>query len=313
MTPRILLTGAGGQIGSELALALAQRYGRDAVIISDIREGANPGGLHYEQLDVMDAARLAELLEKYGITQIYHLAATLSAVGEQKPQFAWTLNMGGLLNVLESAVAHGVKRVFWPSSIGAFGPSTPVENTPQGTIMEPQTIYGISKLAGEGWCRWYFLKKGLDVRSVRYPGLISYKAPPGGGTTDYAVDIFHSAVAGKPYRCFLKPQTSLPMMYMPDAVAATIALMEADSNRLTVRDSYNLAAISFTPEQIAAEIARHIPGFQVEYAPDYRQQIADSWPDSIDDSTARKDWGWQPAYDLAAMTRDMLENLRMAT
>lgn len=312
MTPRILLTGADGQIGSELALALAQRYGKEAVIISDIRESANPGGLQYEQLDVMDAARLAQLLEKYGITQIYHLAATLSAVGEQKPQFAWALNMGGLLNVLEAAVAHGVKRVFWPSSIGAFGPTTPVENTPQSAIMEPQTIYGISKLAGEGWCRWYFLKKGLDVRSVRYPGLISYKAPPGGGTTDYAVDIFHSAVAGKPYQCFLKPQTSLPMMYMPDAIAATIALMEADSDQLTVRGSYNLAAISFTPEQIAAEISRHVPGFQVDYVPDYRQQIADSWPDSIDDSAAQKDWGWQPAYDLAAMTRNMLENLRIA-
>ncbi|WP_394828941.1 NAD-dependent epimerase/dehydratase family protein [Pendulispora albinea] len=308
-TPKILLTGANGQLGTELSAALAERYGERNVITSDISPEGRHEHLVHEVLDVTDADQIEALVRKHGITQIYQLAATLSAAGERKPKWAWQLNMTGLLNVLEAAAALKIEKVFWPSSIAAFGPTTPADETPQRTVMEPQTVYGISKLAGEGWCRWYFANKGVDVRSLRYPGLISHKTPPGGGTTDYAIDIFHHAVQGRPYVCFLKPDEALPMMYMPDAVRATLDLMEAPAARIRERGSYNIAGLSFTPEQIASEIAKRIPGFQIAYDPDFRQKIAASWPNSIDDSVARSDWNWLPEYDLSRVTDDMLTNL----
>lgn len=309
MSPRILVIGANGQLGTELASALGDLHGARNVITADLSpEGLQPGGTH-ERLDVTDAAAVEAVIARHGITQIYQLAATLSATGESRPGPAWDLNMRGLLNVLELAVRHRIDKVFWPSSIAAFGPTTPKDRTPQHTIMEPATVYGISKLAGEGWCRWYFQNRGVDVRSLRYPGLISYKSPPGGGTTDYAVEIFHHALSEGSYSCFLGPDEALPMMYMPDAIRATLDLMEAPRERITERGSYNLAACSFTPAQIAAEIRNHLPDFRISYAPDYRQGIAAAWPNSIDDSRARQDWGWQERFDLAAMTRDMLENL----
>lgn len=305
---KILITGANGQLGTELSAALAQRHGAENVVTSDIDPQGRHAGLLHLALDVTDAAQLAQVVAQQGITQIYHLAAALSAVGEQRPDWAWHLNMTGLLNVLELAAARGL-RLFWPSSIAAFGPTTPPEQTPQNTVMQPATVYGISKLAGEGWCRWYFAHRGVDVRSIRYPGLVSYKTPPGGGTTDYAIDIFHHALRGQDYACFLKPDTALPMAYMPDAVRATIALMQAPAGCITERGSYNLTGVSFTPREIAAEIRKHRPDFRIRYAPDFRQTIAEGWPHSIDDSTARRDWGWTPAYGLAAMVSDMLAHL----
>lgn len=307
--PRVLIIGANGQLGTELSAALAVRYGAGNVVTSDINPQGRHAGLRHLALDVTDAASLAALVEELGITQIYHLAATLSAVAEQRPGWAWHLNMTGLLNVLELAAQRGSLRLFWPSSIAAFGPNTPADQTPQHTIMEPATVYGISKLAGEGWCRWYSSNRGVDVRSIRYPGLISYKTPPGGGTTDYAIDIFHHAVRGTSYPCFLSPDEALPMAYMPDAVRATIELMEAPAERISERGSYNLTAMSFTPSEIAAEIRKHCPDFRITYAPDFRQRIAEGWPNSIDDSAARREWGWQPEYGLAEMVADMLANL----
>jgi len=306
---KILIIGANGQLGTELAAALALRHGARQVISSDISAIGRHAHIRHEMLDVTDANQLSDLVRKHGITQIYHLAATLSAVGEKAPARAWQLNMGGLLNVLDVAALHSLDKVFWPSSIAAFGPTTPSDATPQRTVMEPTTVYGISKLAGEGWCRWYFENKGVDVRSLRYPGLISYKTPPGGGTTDYAIEIFHSALRHETYNCFLAPDEALPMMYMPDAVRATLELMDAPRDRISEHGSYNLAGISFTPQQIATEIRKHYPDFKIAYAPDFRQEIARGWPNSIDDSLARSDWNWRPAYDLPAMTRDMLVNL----
>jgi len=307
--PRILIIGANGQLGTELAAALAVRYGNECVITSDRQPEGRHRHLAHEALDVTDIAALKEIVERRGITQIHHLAAALSATGEQAPGWAWNLNMTGLLNVLEVARSTQVEKVFWPSSIAAFGPTTPADATAQHTIMEPTTVYGISKLAGEGWCRWYFENHGVDVRSIRYPGLISYKTPPGGGTTDYAIDIFHSAVKGESYTCFLEADEALPMMHMDDAVRATIELMEAPAECITERRSYNLAGVTFTPAQIAAEIRRHVPEFRVRYEPDFRQAIASTWPNSIDDAQARADWGWEPHYGLAEITETMLKNL----
>lgn len=312
MTQRVLVIGANGQIGTELAEALAQRWGRDAVVTSDLASTGRVAGLAHEVLDCTDRAALIQLVERRGITQIYHLAAALSARGEQHPMWAWDLNMKGLLNVLEVARSHRLERVFWPSSIAAFGPSTPRHRTPQKTVMEPATVYGISKLAGEGWCDWYHRNHGVDVRSLRYPGLISWKTAPGGGTTDYAVEIFHAALAQRRYTCFLRADTALPMMHMPDAIRATIELMDAPATAVRERHSYNLAGISFTPADIAQAIARRLPGFELRCEPDFRQAIADSWPASIDDSAAQRDWGWQLAYGLDAMVDDMLSHLAAA-
>jgi len=264
----------------------------------------------FEQLDVMDNKKLGQIIDKYKITQVYHLAAILSASGERNPKLAWDINMNGLLHVLELAREKKLSKIYWPSSIAVFGPHTPSQQTSQYAVMDPNTIYGISKQAGERWCEYYFQKYNIDVRSLRYPGLISYKTPPGGGTTDYAVEIYHKALEGGPYECFLNEHTYLPMMYMPDAVKATLKLMEAETNTITIRSSYNISALSFSPKEIAAEIKKHIPGFTILYKPDYRQEIADSWPGSIDDSVARIDWGWQPEYSLEAMTQDILVNLK---
>jgi nucleoside-diphosphate-sugar epimerase len=308
---KILVIGASGQIGVELTLALRKIYGASKVIASDLREenellkGTGP----YVSMDVMNKEMLHVQVIRQGVTQIYLLAAILSATGEKNPGLAWHLNMQGLINVLEIAKEEKLSKVYWPSSIAVFGPTSPKKNCPQHTIIEPTTVYGISKYAGEFWCNYYFLKFGIDVRSLRYPGLISYKSAPGGGTTDYAVEIFYHALEEKKYTSFLKEDTYLPMMYMPDAIRATIELMEAPIEKISVRTSYNLSGMSFSPKEIAAEIEKHVPGFSIHYKPDYRQSIAESWPQSIDDSVARKDWGWKEDYDLAAMTKDMLENL----
>ena len=308
---RILIIGANGQIGSELAQALALQHGNDAVVTSDLAPQGRVPQLAHEMLDVTDAAALASVVKRHGVTQIYHLAAAaLSATGEQHPMWAWDLNMKGLLNVLELARVQQLERIFWPSSIAAFGPSTPVLDTPQTCTMDPTTVYGISKLAGERWCAWYHAKHGVDVRSLRFPGLISYKTAPGGGTTDYAVEIFHAALKDGRYSCFLAQEQALPMMYMPDALRATIELMEAPASAIKQRGSYNLAGVSFTPREIAAEIARQLPAFEIRYAPDFRQAIAASWPQRIDDSAATQDWGWALRYDLQAIVADMLKELR---
>jgi nucleoside-diphosphate-sugar epimerase len=309
---KVLIIGANGQIGSELAGALVERHGADAVVTSDLAPVGRVAGLAHETLDVTDAAALAMVVERHHVTHVYHLAAALSATGEKHPMWAWDLNMKGLLNVLELARTHRLQRVFWPSSIAAFGPATPQRGTPQHTVMDPTTVYGISKLAGERWCAWYHANHGVDVRSLRYPGLISYKTPPGGGTTDYAVEIFHAALRDGRYTCFLQEDQALPMMYMPDALRATLELMEAPPERIGERGSYNLAGVSFTPREIADAIARRIPDFELHCEPDFRQQIAASWPQEIDDSVAQRDWGWQPRYDLQAMVDDMLDNLRRA-
>ncbi len=308
--PRILIIGANGQIGTELATALAARHGHDNVITSDVAQHGRIPTLRHEMLDATDAAAIAAVVQRHRITQIYLLAAALSANGEQHPQWAWDLNMKGLLNVLELARTQRLERVFWPSSIAAFGPTTPQDHTPQTTVMEPTTVYGISKQAGERWCAWYHRVHGVDVRSLRYPGLISWKTAPGGGTTDYAVDIFHQALRTGRYTCFLKADQRLPMMHMPDAIRATLELMEAPSEAIRERGSYNLAGCSFTPDELAAEIRQHIPGFEIDYAPDFRQDIAASWPRSIDDSVAHAHWGWQAAFGLQQIVSDMLTNLR---
>jgi nucleoside-diphosphate-sugar epimerase len=305
---RILVIGANGQIGTELAAALAEQPGVDAVITSDLAPEGRVRDLAHEMLDVTDAAALRTVAQRHRVTQVYHLAAALSASGEKHPQWAWNLNMGGLLNVLELARATKLERVFWPSSIAAFGPTTPA-TAAQHTVMDPSTVYGISKLAGERWCAWYHANHGVDVRSLRYPGLISWKTPPGGGTTDYAVEIFHAALKDRRYTSFLRDDTRLPMMYMDDAIRATIELMETPASSIRERGSYNLAGCSFTPREIADEIARHLPGFVLRCEPDFRQAIADSWPQVIDDAQARSDWGWQPRFVLGAMVSDMLEHL----
>lgn len=309
---KILVIGASGQIGVELTLALRRMYGESNVIASDLRE-ENPllkGSGPYVSLDVMNKEMLHVQIIRQGITQIYLLAAILSATGEKNPGLAWHLNMQGLLNVLDIAKEEQIHKVYWPSSIAVFGPTSPKNDCPQQTIIEPSTVYGISKYAGEFWCNYYFHRYNVDVRSMRYPGLISYKSAPGGGTTDYAVEIYHAAKAGEEYECFLKPDTYLPMMYMPDAIRATLELMEADAKRISIRTSYNISGMSFSPEEISDSIKREIPGFEIIYKPDYRQEIADSWPASIDDSVARKDWGWKEEYNLTGMTKDMLKNLK---
>ena len=308
---KILVIGASGQIGVELTLELRQLYGGSSVIASDLREendllkGTGP----YVSLDVMHKEMLHVQVIRQNITQIYLLAAILSATGEKNPNLAWSLNMQSLLNVLDIAKEEKLNKIFWPSSIAVFGPTSPKKNCPQQTIIEPVTVYGISKYAGEFWCNYYCHRYGVDVRSIRYPGLISYKSSPGGGTTDYAVEIFHDAIEENKYTCYLNEDTYLPMMYMPDAIRATIELMQADPAHLTVRTSYNVSAMSFSPKEIAKEIEKHIPGFKMIYKPDYRQAIANSWPQSIDDSAARNDWGWKHQFDLQRMTDDMFENL----
>ena len=313
MNENILVIGANGQIGTELVVNLRVKYGNDAVIASDIHATDHPliKDGPFELANVLDKDVLEAIFKKYQPTQVYLLAAILSATGEKHPKMAWDLNMTGLLNVLDLAVKYKTKKVFWPSSIAVFGPHSPRENTPQFCIMDPNTVYGFSKLAGERWCEYYYLKYGLDVRSLRYPGLIGWRSDPGGGTTDYAVNIFHEALANNTYQSFLSAQTALPMMYMDDAIRATLELMDAPAYTLSIRSSYNLAGISFTPEQLSTEIKKHLPGFEITYADsDPRQAIADSWPKSIDDTKAQEDWGWKIKYDLAAMTEDMLENLR---
>ncbi|SEF54455.1 NAD-dependent epimerase/dehydratase family protein [Sphingobacterium lactis] len=308
----ILMIGANGQIGSELAAALRKKFGMENVITSDIREPKEIGeGEIFETLNVLDKEAIKALMLKYKPTQIYLLAAMLSATGEQYPQKAWDLNMNGLLNVLDLAVELGIKKIFWPSSIAVFGPHSPKVDTPQYCVMDPNSIYGISKLSGERLVEYYHNRYGLDIRSVRYPGIISWRTEPGGGTTDYAVHIFFEAIRQGKYTSFLSENTELPMLYMDDAVRGTIELMDAPAEQLTIRSSYNLAGISFTPKQIAEEIKKILPNFEISYADnDPRQAIADSWPKSINDDTARNDWGWAPTFDLAGMTKDMLENLK---
>jgi len=313
MSNAILVLGAGGQIGTDLVSRLRESNGADSVIATDVREpsAALAGTGPYYQTDVLDFNAIARLIDMHKVKEVYLLAALLSATAEQNPKLAWKLNMEGLFNVLDIVKERSGIKVFWPSSIAVFGPTTPRVATPQHTTMEPTTVYGISKQAGERWCEYYFQKYNVDVRSLRYPGLISYKTPPGGGTTDYAVDIFHQALKSGKYNCFLSEHTMLPMMYMPDALDATLSLMNADASKIKIRSSYNVAAMSFTPEQIAAEIRKQLPSFEITYQPDFRQKIADSWPGSIDDSDARRDWGWKEKFDLRAMTSDMLHHIRM--
>jgi nucleoside-diphosphate-sugar epimerase len=312
MDKRILVLGASGQIGTELTQKLREFYGNSNVVASDIKlctfEMMDIGP--FEIIDATDKETILSVIKKYNINQVYLLAAMLSATAEKFPQKAWNLNMNSLLAVLELAKEKHIQQVYWPSSIAVFGPTTPKNNTPQKTIMEPSTVYGISKLAGEFWCNYYHEKFGVDVRSLRYPGIISWKTKPGGGTTDYAVDIYFKAVEEKKFTCFLTENTRLPMMYMEDAVNATIQLMEANPANIKIRTSYNLSAIDFTPKEIAAEIKKQIPDFTIDYAQDSRQQIADSWPSSIDDSEARNDWNWKHEFDLQRMTFKMLENLK---
>jgi nucleoside-diphosphate-sugar epimerase len=309
---KILVVGACGQIGVELTLQLRKIYGEAVVIASDLREehpllkGTGP----YVSLDIMNKETFHVLVLRYNVRQVYLLAAILSATGEKNPTLAWHVNMQSLLNVLEVAKEEGLAKVYWPSSIAVFGPNSPKDHTPQHTVIEPTTVYGISKFAGERWCEYYYHRYKVDVRSLRYPGLISYKSQPGGGTTDYAVEIFHDALSRHHYTSFLNEDTYLPMMYMPDAIRATIELMEADASKITIRSSYNIAAMSFSPGEIAAEIKKHVPDFTIEYKPDSRQQIADSWPKSIDDTDAKRDWNWKAEYNIARMTDDMMLNLK---
>ncbi|MGE5089795.1 MAG: NAD-dependent epimerase/dehydratase family protein [Candidatus Levyibacteriota bacterium] len=304
---RILVIGASGQIGSELVDALADVHGESSVVAADLRAPAKPTRVEFVALDTLDGAMLREVVARHRIEQVYQLAALLSARGEAAPIATWTLNVNGLLNVLELAREGSVQRVFWPSSIAAFGPHSPRDQTPQSAVMDPGTMYGISKVAGERLCEYYFARFGVDVRSVRYPGVIGGAAPPGGGTTDYAIEMFEAARRGQAYRCFLAPDTRLPMIYMADALRAVLELMAADAARLQVRSSYNLAGCSFTPAELQAAIRRHAPGFEVVYAPDFRQAIADSWPRSIDDRDARRDWGWKPAFDFEHLVAHMWE------
>ena len=306
----VLVIGANGQIGSVLTQSLMRLYGAENVVATDIRKVENHEGI-FELMDVLDREKLVEIIDKYKINQIYHLAAILSAKGESMPMKAWNFNMNSFFTVMEVAKEKKLDKVFFPSSIAAFGPTTPKYDTPQNTIMIPETVYGISKSCAEDWCNYYWLKDKLDIRSLRYPGIIGYQSMPGGGTTDYAVDIYHKAVKGESFECFLEKDTMLPMIYMEDAIKATIQLMESPIENIKVRTSYNLAAMSFTPVEITASIRKYYPDFEVSYNPDFRQAIAESWPASIDDSEARKDWNWNPKYDLDAMTKDMIHNLQL--
>ena len=308
----IWVIGASGQIGSDLVIELRKIYGGDNVIASDIKNPTDEvlHGGPFEMHDICQLDEISDTVKKYKITQIYNLAALLSGTAEKDPRFAWRLNMNGLFNVLNVAREGIVKKVFWPSSIAVFGPTTPKVNTPQVTITEPNTVYGITKIAGERWCEWYHLKYGIDVRSIRYPGLIGYTALPGGGTTDYAVDIFHHAIKGQDYECFLTKNTTLPMMYMPDGIRATLELMHATEDQIKIRSSYNIAGMSFDPDEIYKEIKTHYPDFVINYKADFRQKIADTWPQSIDDLEANKDWGWKPEYDLKKMVEDMIKHLK---
>lgn len=310
MAKKILVIGALGQIGTELFEALQEKVGMENVVASDIRE--NPENIKgiYEQLDVLDKDRLLEVVKKHQISEVYHLAAMLSATAEKKPALGWHLNMTSLFNVLDLAKEKHVEKIFWPSSIAVFGPNTPRDNTPQETVMNPNTVYGISKLAGESWCAYYSEKYGVDVRSVRYPGLIGYKSLPGGGTTDYAVDIFYHAKREEKYNCFLAEDMALPMMYLPEAIEATIKVMDTDKENIKINAAYNLAGISFSPKELYNEIKKHCPNFEITYQPDYRQEIASSWPSSIDDSVAQKDWGWKSKSTIADLVKVMLENIK---
>lgn len=312
MKKRILIIGASGQIGTELTASLREQFGTHKVIATDIREGDNTllEGGPFEILDAMDYKALEDIIIRHEITDVYLLAAMLSATAEKFPMRAWNLNMNSLFNVLNLAKDNKIKKIFWPSSIAVFGPTTPKMNTPQQTVMEPSTVYGISKQAGERWCEYYFNKYGVDVRSIRYPGLISYKTLPGGGTTDYAVDIYHKALKHGEYQCFLSEETTLPMMFIDDAIRATLSIMESPKENITVRNSYNLAGLSFNPKEITENIKKHIPDFKISYKPDFRQEIADSWPQSINDEVAQKDWNWKNNISLEEMTSIMLENLK---
>ncbi|GEJ38947.1 conserved hypothetical protein [Flavobacterium psychrophilum] len=312
METKILIIGACGQIGTELTSKLRTIYGKENVIASDIRklntDIVNEG--MFEVVNALDYNQIEHLLEKHQITDVYLMAALLSATAEKNPAFAWDLNMNSLFHVLNLAKAGKIKKIFWPSSIAVFGPTTPRENTPQYTIMEPSTVYGISKQTGERWCEYYYKQYGVDVRSIRYPGLISWSTPPGGGTTDYAVDIYHKAITDGKFTSFLSENTGLPMMYMDDAIKATVGIMQADADKIKIRSSYNLSAMSFTPAEIAEEIKKHFPDFTIDYEPDFRQKIADSWPASIDDNEARKDWGWKNDFDMKNMTVEMISKLK---
>lgn len=312
MMDKVLVIGACGQVGTELVENLQNIHGSSRVVASDIKTPTNEVLLNSEfvHLNVLDKVQIKEVFQTHKPTIVYHLAALLSATAEENPKFGWELNMDGTFNIFDACIDHGVKRIFWPSSIAVFGPTTPRVNTPQSTILEPNTIYGITKLAGERYCEYYFNRYNLDVRSIRYPGLIGWKSLPGGGTTDYAVDIFHQALKNGKYDCFLNEQTTLPMMHMEDAVRATLEITDAPSNLIKVRSSYNIAGVSFNPEQLTQEIKKHIPQFKVSYQPDHRQKIANSWPESIDDQIARADWGWQEKYNLEKLVVNMLDNIR---
>ena len=312
MKDRVLIIGSSGQIGTSLVMNLRKIYGNDNVIAADIRPSSNEvmDSGPFEELDILNEQLLREIVKKYRINQVYLLAALLSATAEKDIEFGWKLNIRSHSHVLDLAKDGLIKKIFWPSSIAVFGPTTPKENTPQYTIMEPNTVYGISKQAGERWNEYYFNKFGVDIRSLRYPGLVGWRAKAGGGTTDYAVNIFHQAIKNEQYESFLSENTGLPMMYMPDAIRATIELMEAPFERVKIRSSYNLAGISFSPKQIAEEVTKHLPNFEMTYNPDSRQEIANSWPSSIDDSYAKKDWGWQLKYNLEKMSSDMIQNLK---
>ncbi len=308
---KILVIGAGGQLGTELTKVLAEKYGNESIIATDFQESVRSKFNYcgFQTLNVLNKTELENIVKKEGISQIYHLAAILSAAGEKNPLQAWDLNMGGLLNVLEVAREYKMEKIFWPSSIAVFGPNSDKDQTPQNAFKDPNTIYGISKLSGEHWCEYYFNKYGVDVRSVRYPGLIGYKSKPGGGTTDYAVDIYHKALKGEKFTCFLSEHTYLPMMYMDDAIKATLELMNAPKDKITIRTSYNITGLSFSPQEIYQSIKKHFPNFEIEYQSDFRQAIADSWPNSIDDSKASTDWGWKSKFNLEAMTSAIITNL----
>ncbi len=312
MKLKILIIGASGQIGSELTAALRGIHGKNAVLASDIKEGSKElmDSGPFIKIDATHKDELEKCIEFHKVTDVYLMAALLSATAERHPDLAWNLNMKSLSHILELAREKKIKKIFWPSSIAVFGPTTPKKDTPQRTIMEPNTVYGITKLAGERWCEYFYYKYDVDVRSVRYPGVISYKTPPGGGTTDYAIDIFHKAVKNKSYECFLNEDVILPMMFMDDAIKATLDIMRAKKEDIKIRSSYNLAAISFSPKEIAESIQKHIPDFTISYKPDFRQQIAESWPNSIDDNEARKDWNWKHEYSLEDLTVEMIKNLK---
>ena len=311
MEGRILVIGSSGQIGTELVEELRNLYGNDNIIASDIREPQIEQTGPFEILDILNKVQLLKIVEKHSVKQVYLLAALLSATAEKNPAFGWDLNMNSLFNVLDLAKDKIIDKIFWPSSIAVFGPTTPQQNTPQYTIMEPTTVYGISKQAGERWCEYYFEKYGVDVRSIRYPGLIGYKSKPGGGTTDYAVDIFYQAILTQQYECFLSEDTTLPMMFMSDAIKATISIMESEKSEIKIRSSYNVSGISFSPKEITQEIQKSIPDFKISYAPDYRQEIANSWPQSIDDEYANKEWNWKPDINLNKLSNIMLNNLKL--